>query len=261
MKPPAKLSPRYFETLASCRPSGQYVQLGPVRMYYETYGHGKPLLLLHGGLSAIEGLRYQIPFFAKYFKVIVPERPGHGRTADIAGPYTYERMAQQTAGFMDALKLKKARLMGYSDGANLLYWLAAKRRDLVDRFISVGGNFNHTGCEPVFQKSLKKQKVELDPRYAALSPDGALHYPVVFEKCRRLWLSEPQWKASFLRKIKVPVLIAAGDCDMIQPEHTLALFQALPCAELAIIPGASHGLLKEKPKIINALMLDFLQQE
>ena len=259
MVQPIKLSPRYFE-VPSRRPHGHYVQLGHMRMYYETYGKGKPLLLLHGGLSAIEGLRYQIPFFAKHYEVILPERPGHGRTADVAGPYTYEQMAHQTAQFMDALHLRKARLMGHSDGANLLFWLAAKRRDLVDRFISVGGNFNHTGCEPEFQKALKKQKVEIDPRYAAVSPDGASHYPVVFEKCRKLWLSEPKWKAGLIRKIKVPVLIAAGDCDMIRPEHTLALYRALALGELAIIPGTSHGLLKEKPKIINRLMLDFLQQ-
>ncbi|MBP9865462.1 MAG: alpha/beta hydrolase, partial [Candidatus Omnitrophica bacterium] len=163
MTRPDKINTRYFQ-VPRRRPTGRYVQLGPIRMYYETYGRGKPLLLLHGGLSAIEGLRYQIPFFSKYFEVILPERPGHGRTADISGLYTYEQMALQLAHFMDALRLRKARLMGHSDGANLLFWLASKRRDLVDRFISVGGNFNHTGCEPQFQKALRKQKVELDPR-------------------------------------------------------------------------------------------------
>ena len=256
----AKLNVRYFEIPAR-RPSGCYVRLGPIRMYYETYGHGKPLLLLHGGLSAIEGLRYQIPFFAKHFKVILPERPGHGRTADIAGAYHYEQMAWQTAAFMDALKLKQARLMGHSDGANLLFWLAAHRRDLVERFIAVGGNFNYRGCEPLFQKELKKQKIQLDPRYAALSPDGANHYPVVFEKCRKLWLSEPKWKAGLLRKIKTPALITVGDRDMIQHQHTLAMYRALPHAQLAMVPGTSHGLLKEKPKLVNAMMLNFLQQK
>jgi len=260
MKKPISLSPRYFEIPAS-RPAGRFVQLGQVRMYYETYGYGQPLLLLHGGLSTIEGLRYQIPFFAKHFKVILPERPGHGRTADTRGPYTYEHMARQTAAFMDVLKLKDARLMGYSDGANLLFWLAARRPDLVRRFIAVGGNFHHKGCEPKFQRALKKQRAELDPRYAVLSPDGAEHYPAVFEKCRTLWLSEPKWKLGLLRKVKAPGLIVAGDRDMIRPEHTLALFRGLPRADLAIIPGASHGLLKEKPKVINGLMLDFFTQK
>ena len=233
-------------------------------MYYETYGAGKPLLLLHGGLSCIDGLRYQIPFFAKHFKVILPERPGHGHTADTPGNYDYETLARQIAAFMDKLRLKKARLMGYSDGANLLYWLAAKRPELVGRFISVGGNFHHRGCEPAFQKKLKGQKIQaadIDPRYAAYTPDSAAHYLNVYEKCRRLWLTEPNWKISLLKKIKAPALIAAGDGDMIRPEHTLTLYRNLRSAQLAIIPGASHSLLKEKPEIINALMLDFLKQK
>lgn len=253
------LRPGHFET-PRVRPSGRYIQAGQSRMYYETYGHGRPLLLLHGGLSTIEGLRFQIPFFSKHFKVILPERPGHGRSPDIEGPYTYEKMARQMAHFMDALHIKKARLMGYSDGANLLYWLAAKRHDLVDRFISVGGNIHHAGCEPLFQKALKKQKIELDPRYAALSPDGERHYAAVFEKCRQLWLSEPKWKKSLLRKIKSPVLVAAGDRDMIQHEHTLVIFRNIANAQLTIVSGATHSLLKEKPKIINPIMLDFLKQ-
>ncbi len=258
-----KLTPKYFENVHRKR-QGRYAQIGKIRMYYETYGTGKPLLLLHGGLSCIEGLRYQIPFFAQRFKVILPERPGHGHTADTPGQYDYETLARQTANFMDKLGLKKARLMGYSDGANLLYWLAAKRPDLVGCFISVGGNFHHQGCEPGFQRNLKKQKIqtlEIDPRYAAYSPDGAEHYSSVYEKCRRLWLTEPKWKPGLLRKIKVPALIVAGDGDMIRHEHTLKLYRSLRESQLAIIPGASHSLLKEKHRMVNAMMLDFLKQK
>ncbi len=236
------------------------MRAGKVRTYYETYGRGRPLLLLHGGLSCIEGLRYQIPFFAKHFKVILPERPGHGRTADISGHYTYEAMARQTAALMDALKIKKARLMGYSDGANLIYLLAAQRPDLVERFISVGGNFHYSGCERKFQKELKQQKPFLDPRYAVLSPDGAEHYPEVFKKCRRLWLTEPRWKKSLLRKIRARALIMSGDGDMIRHEHTLELYRSLRKAQLAVIPGTGHSLLKEKPQLVNPLMLEFLNQ-
>ena len=91
-----KLTPAFFENLKR-KPQGKYLQAGNLVMYYETYGSGRPLLLFHGGLSCIDGLRHQIPFFAKYFKVIVPERPGHGHTADIPGPYTYEALAKQAA--------------------------------------------------------------------------------------------------------------------------------------------------------------------
>ncbi len=255
------ITPKFFKNLNSER-KGKYVQIGKIRMYYETYGSGKPLLLLHGGLSCIDGLRYQIPFFAKYFRVIVPERPGHGHTADIPGDYDYETLARQTAAFMEAVKIKKARLMGYSDGANLLYWLAAKRPDLVERFISVGGNFHHSGCDPVFQRELEMKKdleIQVDPRYAAYSPDGAGHYAVTYEKCRKLWLTEPKWRVRLIHQIDAPVLILAGDQDMIRHEHTLEIYRNLKKAQLAIVPGATHGLLKEKPRLVNALMLEFLK--
>lgn len=255
-----KLSVRSFENL-NRRHKGHYVRLGRVRMYYEIFGSGKPLLLFHGGLSCIEGLRYQIPFFAKRFKLIVPERPGHGHTADTPGQFTYEQLARQAAAFMKALRIKKARLMGYSDGANLIFKLAAARPDLVERFIAVGGNFHYSGCEPSFNRDLKRQKVtEIDPRYAAYSPDGAEHYRIIFEKCRKLWLTEPKWKAGLIRRIEAPGLILAGDRDMIRHEHTLELYRSLRCGRLAIIPGTTHGLLKEKPGIVNSVMLDFLNE-
>lgn len=255
------LTPAFFEDPDAAR-RGRFARAGRVRLYYETYGRGKPLLLFHGGLSCIDGLRYQIAFFARHFKVIVPERPGHGHTPDTRGFYSYEELARQTAAFMDTLGLRKARMLGYSDGANLIFPLAAKRPDLVDRFVSVGGNIHHSGCEAPFQKELRKQKcTETDPRYAAYSPDGADHYREVFEKCRRLWLTEPKWKLSLIKKIRAPGLILAGDRDMIRHEHSIAMFRALRRGRLALIPGASHSLLKEKPALVNAVLLDFFQEK
>jgi len=241
--------------------SGNYAQIDLVRMYYEIHGRGEPLFWLHGGLSCIDGLRYQIPFFSKNYKVILPERPGHGHTADISGNYSYEVMAEQTLGFMKKLKIKKAHFAGYSDGANLLLWLAAKYPTRVKKIVLVGGNFHHRGCKAVFQKDLKKQnpkKYDVDPRYAAYSPDEPKHYFQVFEKCRKLWLTEPQWKVSLLKKIRCQVLIVAGDKDMIKPEHSLEMFRGIKNAQLAIIPGTTHSLLKEKPENVNQIILDFL---
>ncbi len=253
-----KLAPQFFENINSKR-NARHVLIGSIRMYYETYGRGEPLFWLHGGLSCIDGLRNQIPFFEKHFKVILPERPGHGHTADISGFYAYEKMAEQTHALMKKLKIKKANFAGYSDGANLLLWLAAKYPTCVKKVVLIGGNFHHRGCEPLFQKHLRSQKVEIDPRYVAYSPDKAEHYYQVFEKCRKLWLTEPKWKASLLKKILCPALIVAGDKDMIKPEHSLEMFRNIKQSQLAIIPGTSHALLKEKPKLVNKIILDFLK--
>lgn len=256
-----KLTPDFFLNPKSKR-SAKYVAIRSTNIYYEIYGKGEPLFWLHGGLSCIDGLRYQIPFFSDRFKVILPERPGHGHTADISEDYSYEAMAEQTLSLMKKLKIKRASFAGYSDGANLLLWLAAKYPARVKKIILVGGNFHHRGCEPVFQRHLKKQnpkKSGIDPRYQAYSPDMPEHYFKVFEKCRKLWLTEPKWKPALLKKIKCPTLIVAGDRDMIKPEHSLEMMRFIKRSQLAIIPGTSHSLLKEKPEIANAIILDFLK--
>lgn len=243
-----------------CR-RGKYIRAGNIRTYYETYGEGEPLFFLHGGLSNLDTFRYQVPLFARHYQVILPERSGHGHTRDISGAYAYEKMAQQTADFADALNIKKAKWVGYSDGANLLYWLALKRPDLVERFVSVGGNFHHRGCEATFQKELKKidlKKVQADRMYEKYSPDPKKHYAKVFAKVRKLWLTQPQWTVAQIRKIRARALIVVGDNDMIKHEHSLQLYRNLQNAQLAIIPGTTHGLLKEKPELVNKIILDFL---
>ncbi len=196
--------------------------------------------------------------------MILPERPGHGHTWDIPGDYSYEKMAGQTADFLDVLKITNVKCVGYSDGANLLYWLALKRPDLVERLISIGGNFHHRGCEKVFQTEIKKvdlKTVTADRMYEKYSPDAINHYPKVFAKVRKLWLTQPQWKVSQIQKITAPALIVAGDKDMVKHEHSLELFRNLKNSQLAIIPGTTHGLLKEKPELANKIMFDFLRQE
>ena len=256
-----KLTPEFFENPKSKR-NGRYASIGRLSFYYEVYGKGEPLFWLHGGLSCIDGLRHQIPFFARSFKVILPERPGHGHTADINGNYSYEVMAEQALALMKKLKVKKANFAGYSDGANLILWLAAKYPARVKKIVLVGGNFHHHGCEPLFQSDLKKQnpqKYGIDSRYEAYSPDAPEHYFKVFEKCRRLWLSEPKWKPSLLDKIKCPTLIVAGDRDMIKPEHSIEMMRLIKKSQLAIIPGATHSLLKEKPELANRIIFDFLK--
>lgn len=256
-----KLTPSFFENLSQPR-KGHFARAGRVSLYYETYGRGQPLVLLHGGLSCIAGLRFQIAFFSRYFKVFVPERPGHGHTPDTPGAYRYETFASQTAAWMETLGLRKARMMGTSDGANILFYLAAKKPRLVERFAAVGGNLHPSGCEPVFQRALRRQAIpDPDPRYSAASPDGAGHYAAVFEKCRRLWLTQPQWKPALLSAIRAPVLILSGDRDVIRTEHSAAMLRALRRGQLAVIPGSTHSVLKEKPDLVNRILLEFFQEK
>ena len=242
---------------------GSYVDAGGVSTYYESHGEGEPLLLLHGGLCTIETFFAQTPELAKRFRLILPERRGHGRTADVDGPITYEAMARDTVAFMAALGIESAHFVGYSDGANVGILVAMARPDLVRRFVSISGNFDCEGLTDEGRAFFESMQADtfipmLADLYKKASPDGPDHWPVVFEKMRRMFLSEPKIRPTQLGSIKAPTLVMAADRDLMTLEHALALFQAIPNAQLCIVPGATHALLFEKPAVVNAAVLAFL---
>jgi len=98
-------------------------------------------------------------------------------------------------------------------------------------------------------------------RYEEATPDGPAHFPVVFEKTKRLWLTEPDIQREELTKITAPTLVMFGDRDAVIPEHTLELFRSIKGAQLCVIPETTHFLLSEKPRIANKVILEFLQQK
>lgn len=242
--------------------SGSTVDLDGVRLYYEIYGEGEPLFLFHGGMSTIETFRFQIPALARHYQLIVPERRGHGHTPDTEGGFAYEQMADDMAAFMRALGFGRSKIIGYSDGANLILFLALKHPALVERFVSVGGNYHHKGCLEAFQQDLRSLPEDsvgegIDRNYEKYSPDGPGHYAKVFAKVRRLWLEEPAFTREDIARIAAPALIMAGDQDVISLEHTLDFYRSLPHSSLCIFPG-SHSILKEQAEACNRVILDFL---
>ena len=119
-----------------------YLPIGNSRFYYETSGHGEPLLLLHGGFGTVEDFSAQTPELAKHFKVVAFERPGHGHTADNGERFSYASMSRDTVDFINALGLGATNLGGWSDGAIIAILVAISRPDLVKRLVSVSGCFN-----------------------------------------------------------------------------------------------------------------------
>jgi len=248
---------------------GQYVMTGNVRSYYEEHGEGEPLLLMHGGASTIEIFAGLTPELANRYKVILPERRGHGRTADVEGPISYDLMAQDTIAFMEATGIISAHLGGYSDGACVGILVAMSRPDLVRKFVFVSGNFDVSGMTKetlAFLQSATPEAFEHVPTLAKLvemykrtTPDGPEHFPIVFEKLKRMMLEEPKIPPQNLSRIAAPTLIMAGDRDAITLEHTIELFRAIPEAQLCIVPGSSHGLILEKPRMVAQIILDYLE--
>ena len=243
-----------------------YLPIQGSKIYYETTGQGEPLLLLHGGLGTNEDFAHQTAELAKHFKVYAFERPGHGHTADVPGPFSFDSMTRYTTDFIETMKLAPAHLVGWSDGAIVALLVAISRPDLVKRIVSIGGSFSPDSLTPGTTEWLRKatpedfQKVEpaLIERYGLVSPDGSSHFPIIFEKTKRLWLEEPNIQPDELAKITLPVLVMAGDRDAVTAEHTLQLFKSIKNAQLCIIPGTTHFLLSEKPDAANRAILEFL---
>jgi pimeloyl-ACP methyl ester carboxylesterase len=248
------------------KPTGTYLQIRNSRIYYETSGTGEPLLLLHGGFGTVEDFSWQTPEFVKHFRVVAFERPGHGHTADTAEPFSFATMAEYTIDLIEALKLGTTTLVGWSDGAIIALLVAISRPDLVKRLVSVSGLFDTNAQAPqdlnwirsLTPESFRKFEVSLVKRYEEVSPDGASHFPVVFEKTKRLWLTEPNIAREELAKISAPTMVIAADRDSIPLEHTMDLFRSIKGAQLCIIPGTTHFLMSEKPDAANRAILEFL---
>lgn len=245
---------------------GEYVDIGPVHMWFERRGHGDPLVLLHGDLDTNAAWGNQLDALAKHFSVFAPERRGHGHTPDVDAPLTYQVMAEDTAAFIDRVVGQPAHLVGWSGGAGLGLMVALQRPDLVRRLVLIGGSVAPTAYVPQFEELLRQPAdsavhQSLRTVYGVVSPDGTEHWPVVFGKIMNLWRTEPHLPLPDLAGVRARTLVMVGDDDLVTLEHTLEIYRAVPDAELAVVPGTSHLAPLEKPDLVNHVLLDFLQLE
>jgi pimeloyl-ACP methyl ester carboxylesterase len=235
-----------------------YVQLGDVRTYYEEDGEGEPLVMLHPGHADSRAFEPNLPGLARDFRVYRPDRRGHGRTPDVDGPISYELMARDTIAFIERVVGGPAYVVGHSDGAPVGLLVALRRPDLVRRLVFAAGVFHHDGWIPGAIELDEETTAFFVDYYGAVSPDGPEHFPVVAEKLHRMHLEEPALTPADLARIPTPTLVMVAESDEMPLEHTLALYDGLADAQLAVVPGTGHGLLAEKPELCNAIVVDFL---
>ncbi|MGH3862482.1 alpha/beta fold hydrolase [Actinokineospora sp.] len=230
-------------------------------MWYEERGVGDPVVLLHPGGVDARAWGPNLDAFAARFRVFTPDRRGHGRTLDVAGPITYELMAQDTVAFLEDVVGAPAHLVGCSDGAIVALHTALRRPDLVDRVALVAGVFNREGWVPGAADLDEETSAYFAAAYGEVSPDGPDHYPIVADKLARMHAHEPTLTAADLAGVPNRALVMVGDDDQVILEHAIAYYRGLPNAELAVIPGTSHGLLVEKTTLCNTIIIDFLANE
>jgi pimeloyl-ACP methyl ester carboxylesterase len=237
------------------------VELPAVAMWYDDRGHGDPCVLLHPGGAGVDSraLDPTVPALAGFFHVYTPEQRGHGRTPDVAGPASYELMAEDTIAFIEKVIGRPVHLAGCSDGAVVALVVALRRPDLVRRLVLAAGVFHRDGWAPGVLDGEPPDFLERS--YGELSPDGPGHYGVVVAKLAAMHAGEPAFTPADLRAVTSRTLVMVADDDEVILEHAIEAYRSLPAAELAVVPGTSHGLLVEKPGLCNLLITEFLTKE
>lgn len=238
---------------------GRYVDVDGVATWVDERGEGDVVALLHGGFGhGGEWKAYLGPLVDAGYRVVVPDRRGHGRTADTSAAFGYGAMVTETARLLEALGATPAHVVGFSDGANVGFLLALEHPGLVRSLVAVGGNFHHDGLLARALVLTPELEAAVRPAYARLSPDGPGHWPVIAEKTLRLWATEPTLTSAELSRIVCRTLVLGGDDEVVRLEHLLATYDAIRSAQLCVVPAATHGVLFEKPDLVVRLLLDFL---
>jgi pimeloyl-ACP methyl ester carboxylesterase len=253
-------------TTQSSTRAGAYLDAGGVSTYYEVYGAGDPLVLMHGGLSTLEMLDPVAAALSAGFQVYAPERRGHGRTPDPGGPITYATMAADTIAFLDKLGVRGAHLVGLSDGGNVALDVALARPDLCGKLVLMGAAAHRDG-HTAEQRELFDRWVGhpsppvmagLKQLHGAVAPGGPDSFEVLFAQLGDVWGADTGHSMAELAALAAPTLVLLGDDDVLTVEHAAAMARAIPDAQLAVVPNTSHALPIEKPELVVRLLLDFL---
>jgi pimeloyl-ACP methyl ester carboxylesterase len=239
-----------------------YVQTGAVRTWYDEHGDGEPLVLLHGGLVDARFFAPNLGPLADRFHVYTPERRGHGHTPDVEGPITYQLMADDTIAFLDQVVGTPADLVGHSDGAVVALIVAMQRPELVKRLVMISGGYDKSGeALPDVEFDVDQVVQFLGSAYGEVSPDGEAHFAVVAAKIGEMARTEPHLDVAELARVRHRSLVMFSDDDLMTLNHAVDMYDALPNADLAVVPGTSHFLTQEKPHLVNSIVLDFLTHE
>ena len=227
-----------------------YAQVGPLRMYYELHGAGRPLLVLHGGGSTIDtSFGAIMPTLASEHLVIAPEQQGHGHTADIDRPLSFRRMADDTAVLLRQLGVGKVDVLGFSNGGSVALELAIRYPQFVDRVVLASVYYRRDGIRPGILRSFETATSQSMPdvyrrAYLRVAPNPR-NLDSLTPKLMRNLLTFEGWTDAQLASVRVPVMIVQADNDIAPLEHIAAMGRIIPNAQLVVLPGGHGSYLGE----------------
>jgi pimeloyl-ACP methyl ester carboxylesterase len=237
----------------------EYLKVGGHDLYcYEWENDGEAVVLLHGGLSKTSSWDYLlVPALEDDFHVFAYDRTGHGFTGDQTGSLHFEFQTKEAISYLEEIVKEPAHIIGYSDGGIIALMVAIQRPDLVKSVVAIGANYHYSA--PLSDFATASVSEEDQAEYNLISPDAPHTLLEKIIRMNQIWKTEPDITLSEIASIQCPVLVMAGDDDVIKHDHTISLYEALPLGQLAIIPGTSHGLVKEKPALMLANVMQFLE--
>ncbi len=217
--------------------AGKYYDIRGFKMYCEVYGQGAPLLIIHGNGGSINNFVFQIPYFAKKYKVIIADSRAQGKSADAGDSLSYEMMADDYAALLSAMNIDSAYVIGWSDGGINGLLLAIRHPEKVKKLAVTGANLS-PDTSAVHQEVIDLVK----PMYTSLK-NNTNKNPIEKNgwKLIRLLLDEPHIPLSALHTIKAPSLIIGGDHDVIREEHTMLIYKNIQKSYLWILPNSGHS--------------------
>jgi pimeloyl-ACP methyl ester carboxylesterase len=235
---------------------GNYAEVNGLNIYYEIHGSGQPLVLLHGAYMTIDLMGEIVPALAGSRQVIAVELQGHGHTADIDRPLSYELMADDIAALIEHLAFEKADLFGYSMGGGVALQVAIRHPEVVRKLVVASASYTSEGMHPGLLEMIPTLTPEafagspIEEAYlrSAPNPDD---FPTLVAKMKRLDIEPFAWPAEDIGGIAAPTLLIVGDSDAIRLEHAVELFgllgggvmgdlAGLPKSQLAVLPGTTH---------------------
>ncbi|MCX2718789.1 alpha/beta fold hydrolase [Lentiprolixibacter aurantiacus] len=243
---------------------GNYVEINNAKLYYEMYGDGSPLILLHGGLGSISNFKAVIPELSKHFKIFAVDSPGHGKSEQIDS-LSYQIIADHIAGFIDKMHLSDVKIVGYSDGAIIGLLVSNLKPERVSKLIFGAGALGPGNSKPEGLAMLKNFSAEMLPpewekNYRQISPNPDYWDQFIVDS-KNMWLQEVWIPREILPEIQSKVLVMFGDRDPFIPlEHAIEIYKLLPNSELCVLPDIPHELFNF-PDITNPLMINFLVKD
>ena len=256
---------------------GNYASINGLEMYYEVYGTGEPLIMIHGGLGGIAEFGQLPALLAEHRQVIAVELQAHGRTADIDRPLTYEQMADDIAALIEHLGFENADIMGFSMGGGVALQTAIRHPEVVRRLVLVSTAYNTEGIQQEFRAGMAGMTADsaafmletpMYQLYSSVAPNPD-NWATLVAKLGDLMRTDYDWSED-VAGITVPTLIIAGDSDYIRPSHAVGLLELLgggvaggmvetvPTAQLAILPGVNHFAILSRSDLLLPLINPFL---